>query len=231
MLWKPSSGLYNTGSISAGQRGVIVAASTLTNTGSISGGTSGVALSSGLVHNTGDIFGGRAGVYVYGAGAQLVTDGSIGGDTYAIDATAGSFALTLLPGAAFSGLVEDSVGDGTLVLGGSTAGTINLAGFSGFPTIEILAGSDWTLENGSGSGFVQGDSIIFEEFSATSNSYISGIGLVLSNATATETLHLSGLDAYELNMVAGSNGTTLKWRLFPRFPPMFPAWLRVHHAR
>ena len=180
--------------------------STIVNSGTITGFAYGIDLAAG-----GDIFDSgtiaASGEISKTVSGTLTTTNTIAGP--ALLNAAGILDLTIAPGAVVSGAVTDKPGNGTLVLGGSTAGTINLTSFSGLPTIEILAGSDWTLESGSGNGFVQGDRIIFEGFSVTSNSYTSGVGLVLSNATAAETLHLSGLDAHELSMVVGSDGTTI----------------------
>ena len=194
-----TGGLGTRSLFGAGIRG----SGTVVNAGGIDGG---VELGTGTVINTGFI---DNAIYL---GSGLVVDtGQISPRHDLFDAISAQSSLTVLlePDANILGTIVDAAGDGTLVLGGSTAGTINLSSFSGLPTIEILAGSDWTLESGSGSGFVQGDRLIFEGFSATANTYISGTGLVLSNATASETLHLPGLDAHELNMVAGSDGTTI----------------------
>lgn len=196
---------------------------TLVNDGDVYGVETGISLSAGgNILNAGTIE--ASGAYHY-SGRQTLTfiNGNeqrgfsttiTHGQGIALYNASGALTVTVLPGAEFIGAVIDEPGDGTLVLGGSTAGTIDLSSFTGLPTIEILGGSDWTLKNASGSGiagsgFVNGDSIVFEGFSATSNSYISGVGLVLSDGTASETLHLPGLDATELNMVVGRDGTTI----------------------
>lgn len=147
-----ASNLYNTGSIGGGQTGVIAGPST-TNTGSISGGMFGVIIENAgyALNNAGSIFGGREGVAVIANGVQLTNAGYIGGATYALYVVADAFDLTVLPGASFTGLVTDLDGDGTLILGGTTAATLDIDSFTGFSSVETLAGSDWTLEGSFGS--------------------------------------------------------------------------------
>jgi hypothetical protein len=145
----------------------------------------------------------------YGAGDVLINAGTIGGGAGAGGAAAGnavyigSYGGTLLvdPGAVFMGNVVAAAGNGTLVLSGTTAGSLDLSDpITGFSNIIFSPGSDWTLTGTSAElaqgetiiGFAAGDRIALTDFMASSASYVSGTGLVLSDGTMSETINVIG---------------------------------------
>jgi hypothetical protein len=200
------------------QIGVVLASSApLHNGGQIISNSIGIdsEAADSVIVNTGTISGTRYGIT--GSIGTIVNDGTISGGLYAVDVS-GTTTIVADPGAVFLGTVDDRTGDGVLLLAGSAVGSLDITGcFTGFSQISIAQGADWTLEGGVAqlaagetiSGFTQGDTLVLDNFSASSSTYISGTGLVLSNATASETLHLSGLAASEASLLAGSNATTI----------------------
>ena len=159
-----------------GAIGVVVSAGgTLTNSGTISGGGGGYALhgggsgaaavymKGGSVVNTGVILGGIAGggnghhrgssaAGVVLDGGTLTNAGTItgGGGTDAVYCGAAAVTLIVEAGAVFNGgVVGNSHAADVLIFGGSTAGTSSGLGseFSGFTTIDIATGANWTFAN------------------------------------------------------------------------------------
>lgn len=191
--------LINDGNITGGAEqhvGVDLGTGTLRNTGTVTGAT-GVLAQSGLTENTGVISGAAVGVDI-GAGT-LVNAGTISG-RYAVYMALSAQHLITDPGAAFFGnvaakgsnvMLELAAGMGTLDMGTS---------FSGFATIALDSGGQWTLGGGLSqlangeiiSGFTLGDILELEGFTASSATYLPGAGLELSNGTATATLGLTG---------------------------------------
>lgn len=131
---------------------------------------------------------------------------------YAVLNASGDFTLTADPGAVFIGDVADMADTGLLVLGsGGSAGSLDVASFFGFETINFAPGGSWLLEGNVGqladgqtiTGFSAGDTLVINNiedyasffltgFSASSESFVTGTGLVLSNATASETIDITG---------------------------------------
>lgn len=217
--------LYNSGIISSNNTGLSesVFGSYINNTGLIDGTTLGVSVlynSRSSFTNSGTIIGGSTGLQSYGA---AITDaGLISGGTFALynrdhlNRPQYNFTLTLDPGASFSGAVVDATNRGTLVFAGVSAGSIDIGtSFSGFQKIEFSAGSDWTVE-GSASlvdgqniyRFLAGETLILDNFVATSDSFVTGTGLVLSNQTQSETIQLIGNFATENFNVTSLAGKT-----------------------
>jgi len=133
----------------------------------------------------------------------------------------GTFATTIIaePGAVFTGGVyANAYAPDSLILAGTTAGSLNMSNtFSGFSTIDFGSGSSWTLEGASIalaagqtiSGFAQGDTIVLDNFAATSQT-LGPDGLTLSNATTTETLDITGISQFTItdNADGGTDITT-----------------------
>ncbi len=199
----------------------ILRGATLINSGVLGtasdGDVAGILLGAGYVNNSGTIIGDygiRFGNTDEIISATVVTSGLIDGTSgYAIDAY-GQLLLEVLPGASFNGSVTNSDEDTTLVLGGNTAGSLNMRGqMSGFDSIAFGAGASWTLEatlsdlTGSPaiSGFGLGDTIVLDGFAATSHSVGAG-GLTLSNDATSETLDIAG--AVQFNVTDNANGGT-----------------------
>ncbi len=191
-----------TGSLGAGY-GVEVGYGTFLNTGAIYSrgvGVEALAGQPGLTfQNRGSIGGGSIGVEI--TGASMYTSGTISGRAEAIYATGGSYiGLTIGTGAVFNGIVFDEPGNGTLVLAGSGAGSLDLgSSFIGFSGITFAPGSDWTLEGArfelaqgqTIADFGPGNTLVLDGFAATTESFAPGIGLILSNGTDTSTLHVN----------------------------------------
>jgi hypothetical protein len=130
-------------------------------------------------------------------GGSLLDSGTISGTKYAIYAF-GTLNLTLNPGAVLEGVVDDRQGIGTLVLAGTSAGTLNMGGSfrafdfgSGFESIGFAAGSSWTLQGEERdfsdfyeaqtiTGFARSDIIILNGYAASADNFVAGTGLVLA---------------------------------------------------
>ncbi len=177
------------------------AGSSVTNFGLITGGAGGKGGST-----LGSYSGGMA---VYLTSGYLLNGGTIAGGTGIVMADAVSFAgistLAVEPGAVFAGSVVAADGS-TLVLGGDTPGTLNLAGtFSGFSNIDFAPGATWTLEGVTSellsgetlTGFAAGDQIILSGVSLATQTYVPYMGLILN-----DTLTLAIADTgYGLNAI------------------------------
>ncbi len=130
-----SGSLVNSGAITSGSGyGIAQSGGTayVTNYGSISGGSVGVEISSGTITNDGTISGGNYAVYISGSGTLVDDAGSVFNGTVAAYAGGGSTLELSYTGSATTGTL---VGLGTQ--------------FSGFGTLDISAGSTWTIQNGS----------------------------------------------------------------------------------
>jgi hypothetical protein len=152
-------GVTNNGTITGGAGGAgyaqggvggfgvsIEGGATMVNIGVITGGAGGAFDSQNGAR-------GEGGAGVYLNGGTLITSGTIssGASSAGIYAPAIAFGktastLVIEPGAEFSGAVLANAAD-TLDLSGSTPGTIDYLGFQfqGFKTINIEAGSNWTV--------------------------------------------------------------------------------------
>ncbi len=195
--------LNNSGSIIGGGTAIEEQGSApfiIDNSGFISGSRYGLLGNTGTVDNDGVISANLVGVTLGLGSAQLINEGTISGYVAVYDSSAG-LDLTVLPGAAFHGAVKDGGGSGVLDLASSTStGTLDISSFTGFSDIDFASGSTWILEgNGtqltsseSISGFASGDTIVFDGFAATSDSFVAGAGLVLSDGTLSETLAIAG---------------------------------------
>jgi fibronectin-binding autotransporter adhesin len=229
-------GLELSGNATGNNTGVIIGAvgvnaSTLLNAGQIYFGKTydygknqtGVSVFyDGLLSNTGSIGGKDIGVAV-SAGGTVINAGTITGNTDAIleqRFTGGTLTLIVDPGAVFNGAVSDPDDTGILILGGTTAGALDLSNsFTGFSTISFATGATWSLTELAGqtsaaiSGFTNGDTLVLDGFAATSTSFSAAAGLVLANATATQTLGLTGNfgpDAFAFTTLAGNTTITLE---------------------
>lgn len=129
-------------------------------TGAITGSTYGIfAKTAASVVNTGSISGGAYGVWLNGGGT-LVNAGTIGGVQAAY--VKGNATVVVDPGAVFQGNVIGA-GSGSRVLdlaSASSAGTIGSVGaggqFSGFTTVNLDAGAQWTLTGSTAPVFLGG---------------------------------------------------------------------------
>jgi len=168
----------------AGGFGVsIEAGATLVNSGLITGGDGGTTQAPNM--RNGD---GGAGVYLNGG--TLITSGTIGrGLGGGIDASAivfGKYASTLVidPGAVFNGEVLANAAD-TLDLAGTTSGTLSGLGtgfdFQGFKTINVEAGSDWTLV---GDNLLSSNEVLNIDGSLAVDGHFTDVGSLKINAAA-----------------------------------------------
>jgi hypothetical protein len=211
--------LDNSGIVTGGKIGFYGAdTGTVINTGSITGSLTAVSLKNGgTVDNIGGyIGGGSIGIYI-NTGGTVTNSGTIEGSTDAIDAHNSSI-LVIDPGAVFIGAVVNSNNNETIILGGTTPGTLDMGNsFSGVSHISFATGSTWTLEGSTLAlanptnketitGFAAGDQIALDGFSVTSETYVSGRGLELGNGTVEETIDLVGsftTGSFEFNTVNG----------------------------
>lgn len=197
--------LDNSGIVTGGKIGFYGAdTGTVINTGSITGSLTGVSLkNNGTVDNiSGYIGGGSIGIYV-NTGGTIINAATIEGSVDAIDAHNSSI-LVIDPGAVFIGAVVNVNNNETIILGGTTPGTLDMGNsFSGVSHISFASGSTWTLEGSTLAlanptnketitGFASGDQIALDGFSVTSETYVSGHGLELGNGTVEETIDLVG---------------------------------------
>ncbi len=208
------------GAINAASFGIQEFGGSLTNYGTVYGATAGGSITSGSLANFGVITGATYGVGDYGA--NVTNYGLIAGPSYGmkvsranvsnggtisggLDAIAGSFiTLTVDPGAVFIGKVVDENGKGLLKLAGAGLGSLGGIGsqIAGFKEISFAAGPQWSIEgNESGLtsvdtvsilGFAEGDTIVLDGFSASSDLYIKNTGLELSGGGNTVTLDIAG---------------------------------------
>jgi len=192
--------LDNESEITTSGYGVVLNNSAMTNHGSVYGAVDGVVLSHGdnVLYNFSSISGGSIGVYVL-AGGTIVDDGYIGGGSEAIVA-AGGFDLILNAHSQLHGGVAAG-GSGTLVLTGTTAGSIQIGpSLTGFNQFSFGSNSAWTLEGSATNlasgqlitGMDFGDTIVLDGFAASYGAFVPGSGLVLTNATASATLDIVG---------------------------------------
>jgi hypothetical protein len=206
--------IINQGSISGGVK--LDGFSTLLNSGTITNGMTFAATSiDDVVTNSGLISGSTDGIYA-AVFTTITNSGTISGATDAILST-GSLALTIESGAVFNGAVVNSLGFGTIILGGTAAEGVSLTSqFSGFNSIAFAAGTTATLSGSTAllangqtiTGFATGDTIILEGFAATSETFNQATGLILSNATGSQTLSIEG-PPYNADFTATSqNGNT-----------------------
>jgi hypothetical protein len=195
----------------------------ITNIGEIYGGKIGVTFNGGgnLITNSGSIGGGIDGVFLdtsKSGSLELINGGEISGGTDAIYIETGVFGLTVDPGAAFSGIVNDHAGTGQIMLAaGTQAGSLDMDNtFVGFTGIRFASGATWsvrgsTVELTAGekiAGFQAHDTLIVEGFAATGKSFVYGTGLTLSNATASETLALNTKYLNEFFSIYTEGGNT-----------------------
>ncbi len=211
--------LDNAGFITGGAEqhvGIDLGAGTLLNSGTISGAT-GVLAESGLIENTGLIQGAGVGVDI--AAGTLVNAGTISG-RYAIYMALAAQNLVTDPGAGFLGNVVAKGSNVTLELAAGTAiGTLDMGtSFSGFASIVLDNGGNWTLGGGLAqlaagetiAGFTQSDMLELEGFTASSAVYVPGTGLELSDGTAMTTLDITGSFATnDFTVTADATGTRI----------------------
>jgi len=211
------------GAAGVGMNGVVLTSANLTNRSNILASHDGVLATNGVdISNHGKIQGGFAGVELEHGGAignaiyivggtygVLLDDGGfvgsanlIAGGTDAVLNKAGALVLNVYPlQTRFSGGVVDEAGTGVINLQVPYSGDLNLGGtFSGFETVNFLAGSNWTLEGNISelaagetiNGFTAGENIQLDGFGATGDTYVSGTGLILADGTEYETIGITG---------------------------------------
>jgi hypothetical protein len=194
--------ISNTGDIGGYFTGINAGSGTITNTGSITGIDTGIAASSTeQIINSGHIYGGTA--IGLASGGEVTNAGIIFGNNFAIHNSNTSLALTLTvdAGASFTGIVEDQSNHGTLILTGTAASVLNMGtSFSGFSQIDFNPAVKWTLEGSTLelahgqtiNGFGPKSTIVLDNFSTSSYTFISGTGLIISNGVTNETLDIVG---------------------------------------
>jgi hypothetical protein len=195
--------------------GLYVNDATLTNLGSIYGARLGIYAASGAVisNAAGGVIAAGAGAYAIAAYGDVSISNAgtiLGGIT-----AAGGLSLTVAAGAEFTGIVEDALGTGRLVLGEGGGSFALTDSFSGFSRLDF-AGAGWTLEGdaaalGAGlaiDGFVGGDTIELDGFTAASTNIVTS-GLVLTDAGGNMvTLAVTG-DLFGVKVTANAAGTEL----------------------
>jgi hypothetical protein len=159
--------------------------------------------------------------------AYVLNAGELDADVgmYAIYAT-GQDTLEALPGAQFSGLVDDIAQEGTLVLSGTKSGSLDLnRSFYGFNNVIFTAGAKWQVEGDiynlamgqTISGITYGDTIHLDGFTATSRAYVPGEGVILSNHSAQITIDLTGDFSSDEILIEGTDkGTDITAPCFVR---------------
>jgi hypothetical protein len=200
------SSLANSGHISSAKDGVVISSlgEGVTNTGVIYGQTYGVVERSTFsgtfltIINSGSIGGGVDGINLLHNEA-VVNKGTISGAVAAILSTLDVY-LSIYPNAVFHGGVTAG-GGGQLTLAGTSAGSFNMGtSFAGFNQISFVSGAAWVLQGDSAelagpqtiTGFTLGDSLIIDNFAATSETFTQTGGVTLRNATASITLDVHG---------------------------------------
>jgi len=141
--------VWNTGTITSAAGGTGVRGAYYLNNGVggvVAGGAYGFRQTGAQVNNDGTISG-AVGVYAGNVttGGTIIGTGTAG---TAVKITGGARRLTLMPGAAFTGLVNGN-GNGTLALAG-TGGTLSGVGtqFVNFSRVTLASGADWTMTGG-----------------------------------------------------------------------------------
>lgn len=212
-----STYIINKGLISGASAGVVENESQVLNEGSITSNQIGVYVGGGAtLDNSGEI---AAPIAVYLApGGYLLNSGTLTDErTWAIY-SAGAATIALLPTAEIDGWVGDATSKGELILEGTTPGTIDISQFIGFSTIVFQSGATWQLEGplrnfDAGQtiiGFGAGDSIVLDNFTATTKSYVAGTGAILSNGTSSITLDIQGnFTSDEIIIADTPDGTTI----------------------
>jgi hypothetical protein len=174
------------------------------NTGTINGVETGISLAAGGgVFSAGEI-GATGSYYSYVYNSPAITNNKsivTHGPATALYNAAGALTLSVAPGAAFYGAVADKPGNGVLDLAASaTAGTLDIASFSGFSSIAFSQNAIWSLEGSTAqlaageiiSGFTTGDTIVLDNLSATMAGYYPGLGLLLHDASGFPMLDVTG---------------------------------------
>lgn len=147
----------NSGNINGTTLGGILATTTATvinNAGGSITGNYGVAamLSVDVTNNSGaSITGGSRGIWAQAGGSSVFNAGTVSGGTEAILFAGSGNTLTLAPGSVVNGLVRSDAGGNTFQLGGSGAGTFDIAAlsdtaqFRNFDDFHKVGSSVWTL--------------------------------------------------------------------------------------
>jgi hypothetical protein len=163
-------------------------------------------------------------------GGTLINAGTVSGNTDAVYFTGGKADLVVEAGAVFEGGVIADAADSNLIelASGASAQVLDMGGsFSGFQTIQIDAGAQWTLEGNvaelaSGqtiSGFTLGDTIKLDGFTAASESYVDGVLTLTNAASLTETITFANeperLTTANFNAVRDADGTEITLCFYP----------------
>jgi hypothetical protein len=211
--------INNSGNINGSFTGIELAGGTVTNSGTIHDILNGINASANAdIINTGSVYGGYTAIALVSGGA-VTNAGTLVSGNFAVlnsDASA-SLSVTIDPGAAFTGLVEDQGLHGKVLLAGTTASVLNMGtSFVGFTQLSFGSGASWKLEGSAAelasgetiSGFSTKDSILLEGFTAKSETYVTGKGLILSSAFASETLDIVGVTSKVEWMMSAAGGNT-----------------------
>ncbi len=196
-----------------GAAGVIVTDATVIDSGSITGGVGGPG---------GEGYGGNGGAGVYLDGGTLIVSGTVSGGgpgsgygqytPHAGDAVQfGTLAGTLVidPGAIFNGRVVAEAGahDVLVLAAGATGGTLSGLGhdFTGFNTLTVDTGADWTL---TGTNTLRSAGVLSIGGTLNVAGTLSDPGRV--HVQKGGTLGVSGTGALLLSGQAGLNGGVLE---------------------
>ncbi len=167
------STLSNSGTINATSFGIYVpsGSATVFNSGSVNGSVGATMNGGGSITNTGSLIGVSYGITSAGAATTVVNDGTISGGSGAISlstfndtvtlnsgsTTIGSISLgngndtiNIMTGATF-GTLAGGNGTDTVVLGGPTTGTLNLATVTSFEILDKVGTGTWTLSGAAAS--------------------------------------------------------------------------------
>jgi len=230
VVFKDYNYLVNSGVISGRSTfGISSLQGDIENSGTIKGPLVGIAEaeSGGTIDNTGTIAGSAFGISL--AGGTIIDSGLISGATDAIFSSDhypyyysdNELTLELDPGARISGAVVDQSNEGTLFLGGSTAGALDMGtSFSGFSNISFETGSAWRLEGAASdlaagqiiTGFSATDTIILDSFvvNPLDTTYVTGIGLQLTDTAGRHvTLDIAGNVSTSSFIVTDPAGDTM----------------------
>jgi hypothetical protein len=208
---------FNYGSIYSPRTAVtMVSGTSFNNLGNVSG-QYGVELQGGTLKNSGSIRGTVDGILA-NHGGYITTSGTVYGAKYAL--LGSSFSLIVDPGAVFVGKVTDKSKTSKLILAGDTPGTLTGLGTQivAFASITFEPGAQLVLNGNTAvlaggqpiSGFEQGDTIIVNNFTASSGSFVSGRGFELIAGSTTQYLEIIGsFTTPNFKMSSGIGGTTI----------------------
>ena len=218
------STLNNSGTINSTSFAIYVPSgtATLTNSGSVNGAIGATLNGGGSITNTGSLIGVSYGITSAGAATTVVNSGTISGGSGAISLSAYNDVVTLNPGSVTIGSISLSSGDDTLnimtgatfgalaggagtdtlVLGGTTTGTLDLANVATFEILNKVGSGTWTLNGaaaspamviGAGNGTPSG-TLVFNGSGLTGAITVNGAILRATSAGAFGTGRITAID-------------------------------------